>query len=133
MTNGEVRAIEYTAGKIYVGGTFQDAGGNTGADFLAVWDRGQLGDSLRFGGEFQKSLGPGITVSYFRTSTGNNITSAVRAGTYTATIAPRGAIVIRMRINVKLTSASIGAYGVSTRAVNGIMRDGVKAFVKTYP
>jgi hypothetical protein len=36
----EVRAIAYDAatGKVYAGGTFQNAGGNANADFLAVWD-----------------------------------------------------------------------------------------------
>lgn len=34
----DVRAIAYHAGKVYVGGSFQDAGGNADADFLAVWD-----------------------------------------------------------------------------------------------
>ena len=36
----EVRAIAYdpATGKVYAGGTFQDAGGNAAADFLAVWD-----------------------------------------------------------------------------------------------
>src|ERR1700758_4541658 len=34
----DVRAIAYHAGKVYVGGTFQNAGGNANADFLAVWD-----------------------------------------------------------------------------------------------
>ncbi|RYC07158.1 hypothetical protein [Nocardioides zhouii] len=36
----EVRAIAYdpATGKVYAGGTFQDAGGNTSADFLAVWN-----------------------------------------------------------------------------------------------
>ena len=33
-----VFAIAYANGKVYAGGSFQDAGGNANADFLAVWD-----------------------------------------------------------------------------------------------
>ena len=36
IPGGDVLAIAVHAGKVYAGGTFQDAGGN--ADFLAVWD-----------------------------------------------------------------------------------------------
>ena len=38
ISNGSVDAIAYADGKIYAGGTFVNAGGNGGADFLAVWD-----------------------------------------------------------------------------------------------
>jgi hypothetical protein len=38
ISNGIVDAIATAGGKVYAGGTFQDAGGNTDADFLAVWD-----------------------------------------------------------------------------------------------
>ena len=37
-TTSSVSAIAYHAGKVYVGGTFTNAGGNPDADFLAVWD-----------------------------------------------------------------------------------------------
>ncbi len=33
----DVRAVAYHAGNVYVGGTFQNAGGNGNADFLAKW------------------------------------------------------------------------------------------------
>jgi hypothetical protein len=36
--NGDVRALAYAGGKIYAGGVFTNAGGNSTADFLAVWD-----------------------------------------------------------------------------------------------
>jgi hypothetical protein len=36
--NGDVRSLAYKDGKIYAGGIFTDAGGNSTADFLAVWD-----------------------------------------------------------------------------------------------
>lgn len=36
--NVDVRAIAYHDGKVYVGGTFQNAGGHPNADFLAVWN-----------------------------------------------------------------------------------------------
>jgi hypothetical protein len=36
--NGDVHALEYSNGKIYAGGVFVNAGGDPGADFLAVWD-----------------------------------------------------------------------------------------------
>jgi hypothetical protein len=36
--NGEVDAIAASGGVIYAGGTFQNAGGHTNADFLARWD-----------------------------------------------------------------------------------------------
>jgi hypothetical protein len=40
ISNGAVNAIAYdaTTKKLFVGGTFVDAGGNANADFLAVWD-----------------------------------------------------------------------------------------------
>jgi hypothetical protein len=38
IDNGGVSAIAVSAGKVYAGGTFQNAGGKADADFLAVWD-----------------------------------------------------------------------------------------------
>jgi hypothetical protein len=38
ISNGAVSAIAYADGKVYAGGTFQNAGGSVDADFLAVWD-----------------------------------------------------------------------------------------------
>ena len=38
ISNGRVSAIAVSAGKVYAGGTFQNAGGDADADFLAVWD-----------------------------------------------------------------------------------------------
>jgi hypothetical protein len=38
ISNGRVSDIVVSAGKLYAGGTFQNAGGNANADFLAVWD-----------------------------------------------------------------------------------------------
>ncbi len=38
ISNGRVSDIAVSAGKVYAGGTFQNAGGNDDADFLAVWD-----------------------------------------------------------------------------------------------
>ena len=38
ISNGRVAAIAVSAGKIYAGGNFQNAGGNAAADNLAVWD-----------------------------------------------------------------------------------------------
>jgi hypothetical protein len=38
ITNGAVFALAVAGGKVYAGGTFQNAGGNTNADYLAVWD-----------------------------------------------------------------------------------------------
>jgi hypothetical protein len=38
ISNGAVFAIASANGKVYAGGTFQNAGGNANADFLAVWD-----------------------------------------------------------------------------------------------
>jgi hypothetical protein len=38
ISNGALLAIAYANGKVYAGGSFQDAGGNAEADFLAVWD-----------------------------------------------------------------------------------------------
>src|SRR5687767_11690454 len=36
--NGRVSDIAVSGGKVYAGGSFQNAGGNVDADFLAVWD-----------------------------------------------------------------------------------------------
>src|SRR5215210_7189698 len=38
ISNGRVSDIAVSAGKVYAGGSFQDAGGEANADFLAVWD-----------------------------------------------------------------------------------------------
>ena len=38
IPDGRVSAIAVSAGKVYAGGSFHDAGGNGSADFLAVWD-----------------------------------------------------------------------------------------------
>ena len=38
IANGGVLDIAVSGGKVYAGGTFQNAGGNPNADFLAVWD-----------------------------------------------------------------------------------------------
>jgi hypothetical protein len=38
ISNGRVSAIAVSAGKVYAGGTFTNAGGRANADFLAVWD-----------------------------------------------------------------------------------------------
>jgi hypothetical protein len=38
ITNGRVSAIAVSAGKVYAGGNFQNAGGRANADNLAVWD-----------------------------------------------------------------------------------------------
>lgn len=37
ISNGEVLAIATFGGRLYGGGTFQDAGGAANADYLAVW------------------------------------------------------------------------------------------------
>jgi hypothetical protein len=38
IDNGVVHAIAVANGRVYAGGTFQNAGGDADADFLAVWD-----------------------------------------------------------------------------------------------
>src|SRR3954454_4145730 len=38
ISNGRVSAIAVSAGKVYAGGNFQNAGGRANADNLAVWD-----------------------------------------------------------------------------------------------
>ena len=38
IANGRVSDIAVSGGKVYAGGTFQNAGGEADADFLAVWD-----------------------------------------------------------------------------------------------
>ena len=45
ISNGGVSAIAVTPGKVFAGGTFQNAGGNANADFLAVWN-GRVGAVL---------------------------------------------------------------------------------------
>ena len=79
ITNGSVSAIAVSGGKVYAGGTFQNAGGNANADFLAVWDGTSwapfcnaragpafdgnvtslqiVGQTLYVGGEFQNGAG----------------------------------------------------------------------------
>jgi hypothetical protein len=76
IPGGDVLAIAVHAGKVYAGGTFQNAGpaGATNADFLAVWDGASwepfcgatgpggnvtslqiIGETLYVGGEFQNA------------------------------------------------------------------------------
>jgi Rax2 C-terminal beta propeller domain len=79
--NGDVHAIAWDGdhAKLYVGGTFTNAGGNPGADYLAVWDAGKndwmpfcspapafggsvaalqiVGSTLYVGGSFQNGAG----------------------------------------------------------------------------
>jgi trimeric autotransporter adhesin len=80
ISNGAVSAIAYANGNVYAGGSFQDAGGNDDADFVAVWDGASwapfcdatgaafngpvlalqvIGPTLYVGGSFQN--GAGIT------------------------------------------------------------------------
>jgi hypothetical protein len=78
ISNGRVTAIAVSAGKVYAGGTFQNAGGDANADHLAVWDGVSwapfcnaagppfggnvdalqiIGQTLYVGGEFQNGAG----------------------------------------------------------------------------
>jgi len=78
ISNGRVSAIAVSAGKVYAGGTFQNAGAEADADFLAVWDGTSwapfcdaagppfggnvdalqiIGPTLYVGGEFQNGAG----------------------------------------------------------------------------
>jgi len=80
ITNGRVSAIAVSAGKVYAGGNFQNAGGRANADNLAVWDGTSwepfctstapgpafggnvtslqiVGSTLYVGGEFQNGAG----------------------------------------------------------------------------
>jgi hypothetical protein len=78
ISNGRISAIAVTGGKVYAGGTFQNAGGEANADFLAVWDGTSwepfcdavgpafagnvtslqiIGPTLYVGGEFQNAAG----------------------------------------------------------------------------
>ncbi len=43
ITNGSVFALAYSSGRVFAGGTFQNAGGNPNADFLAVWNGSSWG------------------------------------------------------------------------------------------
>ena len=78
ISNGRVSAIAVSGGKVYAGGTFQNAGGDANADFLAVWDGASwepfcdaagpafngnvtslqiIGQTLYVGGSFQDGAG----------------------------------------------------------------------------
>ena len=79
ISNGRVSDIAVSGGKVYAGGTFQNAGGDANADFLAVWDGTSwepfcdaragpafdgnvtslqiVGQTLYVGGEFQNGAG----------------------------------------------------------------------------
>ena len=78
IANGRVSAIAVSAGKVYAGGSFQNAGGDANADNLAVWDGTSwkpfcvatgpavtgnvtslqiIGQTLYIGGEFQNGAG----------------------------------------------------------------------------
>jgi trimeric autotransporter adhesin len=78
ISNGRVSAIAVSAGKVYAGGSFQNAGADANADFLAVWDGTSwrpfchatgpafngnvtslqiIGPTLYVGGQFQNGAG----------------------------------------------------------------------------
>jgi hypothetical protein len=78
IDNGGVYAIAVSGSKVYAGGTFQDAGGDANADYLAVWNGSTwapfcnasgaafggnvkalqiVGTTLYVGGEFQNGAG----------------------------------------------------------------------------
>ncbi len=80
ISNGRVSAIAVSGGRVYAGGTFQNAGANPNADFLAVWNGTSwapfcdpvtpgpafggnvtslqiIGQTLYVGGEFQNGAG----------------------------------------------------------------------------
>lgn len=78
ISNGRVSAIAVSGARVYAGGTFQNAGGDANADFLAVWDGMSwepfcdaagpafggnvtslqiIGQTLYVGGEFQDAAG----------------------------------------------------------------------------
>ena len=78
ISNGRVSAIAVSGGNVYAGGSFQNAGGEANADFLAVWDGTSwkpfcnaagpafagnvtslqiIGQTLYVGGEFQNGAG----------------------------------------------------------------------------
>jgi hypothetical protein len=79
-SSGSVNAIAVAGARVFVGGTFQNAGGNANADFLAVWNGASwapfcepltpgpsfngnvtslqiIGETLYVGGEFQNGAG----------------------------------------------------------------------------
>ena len=78
IPNGRVSAIAVSAGRVYAGGSFTNAGGDSDADFLAMWDGTSwqpfcdapgaaftgnvtslqiIGQTLYVGGEFQNGAG----------------------------------------------------------------------------
>jgi hypothetical protein len=48
--NGDVHAIAYHAGKVYVGGVFTNAGGDANLDFVAVWNGAKWGPACAASG-----------------------------------------------------------------------------------
>ena len=175
----ETHALRVFEGKIYAGGNFTTAGGDTRAKFLAAYalrlpdnsisrvsSSGYVGNSVytttgsgqartvsilkgRSGNAYVKIQNDGlvatsfkvkgtggasgIRATYFRSSSGANITSAVKAGTYSSRIiAPKSTILLRVRIDVAKLSAAGTTFVVTTRSVTGTQPDAVRAVISTH-
>lgn len=163
-----------TGGKVYVGGSFTTAGGDTLASYVAAYAL-RLPDAMIGGTRTGRFVGnnvyrasgagevrsvtvargtndvayvkvqndglvaasfkikgtggaTGITARYFIGST--NITADVRAGTYaTGSIAPRGSVVITLRMSVAHSSASKATLTTTARSQAGTPADAVRAVV----
>jgi hypothetical protein len=105
ISNGRVSDIAVSAGKVYAGGNFQDAGGDANADFLAVWDGSSwkpicaaagatffsgnvtsleiIGQTLYVGGEFQNWAGIAAADYLFACNLANGASSPVVDSTHT--------------------------------------------------
>jgi hypothetical protein len=99
ISNGRVSDIAVSGGKVYAGGSFQNAGGDANADFLAVWDGTSwkpicaaagtaftsgnvtsleiIGQTLYVGGEFQNWAGIASADYLFACDLANDASSPV--------------------------------------------------------
>lgn len=176
--NGEIHALSIYRRRVFAGGNFTTAGGDTGARFLASYELSlpdamisNLASSSYAGNGLYNDTGAGQTrtvrirkgsaknvfvkiqndglipgaisvdaignatgihASYFRTSTGKNITTAVRNGTYSPTLAARGSYTIRMRIAVGNASPASARLRLRSWTNASFRSEVVKVIVKTY-
>lgn len=101
--------------------------GDTGRFYVSVQNDGLVATSFTIKGSGSAT---GYSVSYYRGTT--NITSAVKAGTYsTGTIAPRSAITIKVVVHRSTASTARSVtYLIKAKSVSGTPSDAVKAIAK---
>lgn len=115
----------YSASGTGEGKTISVSRGNSGTLYVDIQNDGLSADTLTVHGP---GVANGFTPTYFHGAT--NVTSQVRAGTYsTGSLAPGAHVTIRVVITVALGSANSRTFLISARSLPGVPVDAVKAIV----